>query len=52
MRRENRQVVADESYVEDLANHNGPESYADVRKGGGEALTGETCRLGIEPRKC
>ncbi len=27
-------------YVEDLANHNGPESCADVRKGGGEALTG------------
>jgi hypothetical protein len=27
-------------YVEDLANHDGPESCADVRKGGGEALTG------------
>ncbi len=27
-------------YVEDLANRNGPESCADVRKGGGEALTG------------
>lgn len=26
--------------VEDLANRNGPESCADVRKGGGEALTG------------
>ena len=27
-------------YVEDLAGHDGPESCADVRKGGGEALTG------------
>lgn len=27
-------------YVEDLANHDDPESCADVRKGGGEALTG------------
>lgn len=29
-----------ESYVEGLATHNGPESCAAVRKGGGEALTG------------
>lgn len=27
-------------YVEDLANHDGPESCVDVRKGVGEALTG------------
>ena len=27
-------------HVEDLANHDGPESCADARKGGGEALTG------------
>src|SRR5215211_3761110 len=27
-------------YVEDLAGHDGPESCAAVRKGGGEALTG------------
>ena len=27
-------------YVEDLANHDGPESCVDVREGGGEALTG------------
>ena len=27
-------------YVEDLAGHNGPESCADVREDGGEALTG------------
>ena len=27
-------------YVEGLASHDGPESCADVRKGGGEALTG------------
>ena len=29
-----------ESYVEGLATHDGPESYAIARKGGGEALTG------------
>lgn len=28
------------SYVEDLANHSGPESCVAVRKGSGEALTG------------
>jgi hypothetical protein len=28
-------------YVEDLANHNGPESCVGIRKGVGEALTGE-----------
>ena len=27
-------------YVEDLADHNGPESCVGVREGGGEALTG------------
>jgi hypothetical protein len=27
-------------YVEDVADHDGPESCVDVRKGGGEALTG------------
>ena len=27
-------------YVEDVAGHDGPESCADVRKGGSEALTG------------
>jgi len=29
-----------ESYVEGIANHDGPESCADIREGGGEALTG------------
>jgi len=29
-----------ESYVEGLATHSGPESCADAREGGGEALTG------------
>ena len=29
-----------ESYVEGLATHGGPESCADAREGGGEALTG------------
>jgi hypothetical protein len=29
-----------ELYIEDLASHDGPESCAVVRKGGGEALTG------------
>lgn len=29
-----------ESYGEDLASHTGPESCANARKGGGEALTG------------
>ena len=29
-----------ESYVEGLATHDGPESCADAREGGGEALTG------------
>ena len=31
-----------ESYVEGVAAHDGPESCADAREGGGEALTGET----------
>src|ERR1700752_970619 len=29
------------SYVEDVANHNGPESCGAAREGGNEALTGE-----------
>jgi hypothetical protein len=29
-----------ESHIEGLANHNGPESCVDTRKGMGEALTG------------
>ena len=38
-------------YGEGLASHTGPESCLASREVGGEALTGETCRLGIEPRK-
>jgi hypothetical protein len=38
------------SYVEGLANHNGPESCGAVREGGDEALTGGRIRSGIEPR--
>ena len=41
MRRLNRQGVVNEvSYVEGLANHNGPESCGAAREGGVEALTG------------
>jgi hypothetical protein len=39
-----------ESYGEGVAIHTGPESCADAREGGGEALVRGTCRLGIEPR--
>jgi hypothetical protein len=38
-------------YVEGLATHDGPESCVDVRKGGGEALTGVRAGRAIEPRK-
>ena len=31
-----------EPHVEGVADHDGPESCADAREGGGEALTGET----------
>ena len=37
-------------YGEGVANHSGPESCGDASEGITEALTGETCRLGIEPR--
>ena len=40
----------EELYVEGVATHGGPESYVVVCGGGGEALTGGTCRPGIEPR--
>jgi hypothetical protein len=39
-----------ESYVKGLANHDGPESCVEWRDSLDEALTGEKCRLGIEPR--
>ena len=31
-----------ESYIEGVANHNGPESGTGIRKGAGEAMTGES----------
>ena len=37
-------------YVEGVATHDGPESCVDVRKGGGEALTGVRAGWAIEPR--
>jgi len=37
-------------YVEGLAPYDGPESCVDVRKGGGEALTGVRTGWAIEPR--
>jgi len=37
-------------YIEGLATHGGPESCVDVRKGGGEALTGVRAGWAIEPR--
>lgn len=40
-----------ESYLEGVATHEDPESCADVRKGGGEALTGARMGWAIEPRK-
>ena len=36
------------SYVEGLANHNGPESCGAAREGGVEALTGGSSRQGCE----
>ena len=37
-------------HIEGVANHDGPESCVDVRKGGGEALTGVRAGWAIEPR--
>jgi RNA-directed DNA polymerase len=37
-------------YGEEVANRSGPESCGSAREGATEALTGETGRLGIEPR--
>jgi RNA-directed DNA polymerase len=37
-------------YIEGVATHDGPESCVDVRKGGGEALTGVRAGWAIEPR--
>jgi hypothetical protein len=39
-----------ELYIEGVATHDGPESCVDVRKGGGEALTGVRAGWAIEPR--
>ena len=39
-----------ELYVEGIAIHDGPESCAVVREGGGEALTGVRAGRAIEPR--
>jgi hypothetical protein len=38
------------SDIEGVANHDGPESCVDVRKDGGEALTGVRAGWAIEPR--
>ena len=40
-----------ELYVEGVAIHDGPESCAVAREGGGEALTGVRAGRAIEPRK-
>jgi RNA-directed DNA polymerase len=37
-------------YIEGVAIHDGPESWVDVRKGGGQALTGVRAGWAIEPR--
>jgi hypothetical protein len=39
-----------ESHVEGVATHDGPESCADAREGGGEAFDRGTCGPGMEPR--
>jgi hypothetical protein len=39
-----------ESNIEGVANHDGPESCAAAREGGGEALTGVRAGRAIEPR--
>jgi len=39
-----------ESNIEGIANHGGPESCVDARKGAGEALTGVRAGWAIEPR--
>jgi len=39
-----------ESNIEGIANHDGPESCAGVREDGGEALTGVRAGRAIEPR--
>ena len=40
----------EEPYVEGVATHDGPESCAGAREGGGEALTGVRAGRAIEPR--
>ena len=40
----------EEPYVEGVATHDGPESCAGAREGGGEALTGVRAGRVIEPR--
>jgi hypothetical protein len=40
----------EELYTEGLATHGDPESCADAREGGGEALTGARAGRAIEPR--
>ena len=43
----------EESYVEGLATHGGPESCAAAREGGGEALTGVRAgRVSSRERDC
>ena len=39
-----------EPHVEGVATHDGPESCADAREGGGEAFDRGRCGPGIEPR--
>jgi len=41
-----------ESYIEDLANHGGPEPCVGVPRGRSEALDRGARRPAIEPRKC
>ena len=42
----------EELYVEGVATHGGPESCVVACEGGGEALTGGTCRPGYRATKC